>query len=77
MIELFCFVEVEWKFDVDDSILLLDWVGIFGVDMVIVGEVCILDVWYFDIVDGEFVCVGVVLCWCFGGFDEGWYVKGL
>ncbi|AZH78934.1 CYTH domain-containing protein [Microbacterium sp. Y-01] len=69
-------VEVERKFDVDDSTPLPDWAGIPGVDTVTAGEVRILDARYFDTADGELARAGVALRRRSGGPDEGWHVKG-
>lgn len=69
-------VEVERKFDVDDSTPPPDWAGIPGVDTVTAGEVRILDARYFDTADGELARAGVALRRRSGGPDEGWHVKG-
>ena len=76
MTEPSCSVEVERKFDVDDSTPLPDWAGIPGVDTVTAGEVRILDARYFDTADGELARAGVALRRRSGGPDEGWHVKG-
>ncbi|CAH0175751.1 hypothetical protein SRABI98_01384 [Microbacterium sp. Bi98] len=69
-------VEVERKYDVDDSTPLPVWVGIPGVDAVSSGEVRELDARYFDTVDARLSRAGVALRRRTGGPDAGWHIKG-
>ncbi|MEV7611275.1 CYTH domain-containing protein [Microbacterium sp. NPDC089320] len=69
-------VEVERKYDVDDSTPLPAWVGIPGVDAVSPGEVRELDARYFDTADGRLSRAGVALRRRTGGPDAGWHIKG-
>ncbi|MFJ4996566.1 CYTH domain-containing protein [Microbacterium sp. NPDC088619] len=69
-------VEVERKYDVDDTTPLPEWVGIPGVDAVSSGEVRELDARYFDTADGELSRSGVALRRRTGGPDAGWHIKG-
>ncbi|WP_314422411.1 CYTH domain-containing protein [uncultured Microbacterium sp.] len=69
-------VEVERKYDVDDSTPLPAWVGIPGVDAVSSGEVRELDARYFDTADAQLSRSGVALRRRTGGPDAGWHIKG-
>jgi inorganic triphosphatase YgiF len=69
-------VEVERKYDVDDTTPLPDWGAIPGVDAVSTGEHRALDARYLDTVDGVLARSGVALRRRTGGPDEGWHVKG-
>ncbi len=69
-------VEVERKYDVDDSTPLPAWVGIPGVDAISSGEVRELDARYFDTDDAQLSRSGVALRRRTGGPDAGWHIKG-
>jgi len=69
-------VEVERKYDVDDSTPLPSWDAVPGVDMVTEGEARALDARYFDTAAGDLARAGVALRRRTGGPDEGWHVKG-
>ncbi|MBS1673387.1 MAG: CYTH domain-containing protein [Actinobacteria bacterium] len=69
-------VEVERKYDVDDSTPLPSWDAIPGVDAVTAGEVRALDARYFDTATADLARSGVALRRRTGGPDEGWHVKG-
>ena len=69
-------VEVERKYDVDDSTPLPSWDAIPGVDAVTAGEARALDAQYFDTGAADLARAGVALRRRTGGPDEGWHVKG-
>ncbi len=69
-------VELELKFDVDDTTPLPDWSGLPGVASVGPGELRDLDALYLDTGDFALGRAGYALRRRTGGPDEGWHVKG-
>jgi len=69
-------VEIERKYDVDESTPLPDWSALPGVDDVSAGELRELDARYLDTADGVLARAGVALRRRTGGPDAGWHVKG-
>ena len=69
-------VEVERKYDVDDTATLPDWSGVPGVDAVSPGELRELDARYLDTDDASLARSGVALRRRTGGPDAGWHIKG-
>lgn len=69
-------LEIERKYDVDDSTPLPSWDAIPGVEAVTAGEARALDARYFDTAAGDLARAGVALRRRTGGPDEGWHVKG-
>ncbi|MBB3156420.1 hypothetical protein FHS07_000104 [Microbacterium proteolyticum] len=69
-------VEVEAKYDVDDSTPLPDWSALPGIARVGDAEPRELDARYVDTADAELAHAGVAVRRRRGGPDEGWHVKG-
>lgn len=69
-------VEVELKYDVDDTTPLPDWSALPGVVSVGVGEVRELDALYLDTDDYALAHSGHALRRRTGGPDAGWHIKG-
>lgn len=69
-------VEIELKFDVDDSTPLPDWSALPGVGRVGVAEVRELDARYLDTSVFALASAGYALRRRSGGPDEGWHIKG-
>lgn len=69
-------VEVERKYDVDDTTALPDWSAVPGVTGVSDGEVRTLDARYLDTADAALARSGHALRRRTGGPDAGWHLKG-
>lgn len=69
-------VEIELKFDVDDSVDLPDWTVLPGVSAVGDPELRDLDALYFDTLDFALAQSGYALRRRLGGPDAGWHIKG-
>lgn len=68
-------IEVERKYDVDDSAAAPDWVSLPGVVLVDAPEPRELDARYFDTADGALARSLTALRRRTGGPDEGWHIK--
>ncbi|QEW02806.1 CYTH domain-containing protein [Microbacterium lushaniae] len=68
-------IEVERKYDVDDSAVLPDWSALPGVAHVDEAEVRELDARYLDTADGALARARVAVRRRSGGPDAGWHVK--
>ena len=69
-------VEIELKFDADDSTPLPEWSSVPGVVQVGVAEVRELDARYLDTEDLALALAGYALRRRTGGPDAGWHIKG-
>lgn len=69
-------VEIELKFDADDTTPLPEWTGLPGVASVGAAELRKLDARYFDTAEFALASAGYALRRRSGGPDAGWHIKG-